>query len=64
MTKVWRIVIAVVLAVLALGVLLGGAGLLTGASWSRVWDPLSENLNALRAQLAPYHADLLSWLGI
>ena len=58
MTRAWRIVIMIVLAMLALGVLLGGAGLLTGASWPRVWSQLSGPFTQLQSQLEQTVAQL------
>ena len=41
MAKIWKYVMVVVLSLLAFGVLLGGTGLLTGASLERTWADLS-----------------------
>ena len=40
MTKIWKYVLITALSLLAFGVLLGGAGLLTGASLERTWADL------------------------
>ena len=40
MNKIWKYVLVVVLGLLAFGVLLGGTGLLTGASLERTWADL------------------------
>ena len=47
--KIWKYVLIAVLALLAFGVLLGGTGLLTGASLERMWADLDlqTRLNAL-----------------
>ena len=51
MAKAWKTVIILVVILLTLGVILAGAGLLTGASWSRVWTQLSGSLQELEARL-------------
>lgn len=51
MAKAWKTVIVLVVILLTLGVILAGAGLLTGASWSRVWTQLSGSLQVLDDQL-------------
>ena len=51
MAKAWKTVIVLVVILLTLGVILAGAGLLTGASWSRVWTQLSGSLQVLNDQL-------------
>ena len=38
--KIWKYVLIAVLSLLAFGVLLGGTGLLTGASLERTWADL------------------------
>lgn len=49
MARAWRLMILVILGVLILGVLMAGAGLLTGASVERTWTALAldQRLNAL-----------------
>ena len=49
MAKIWKYVLIAALGLLAFGVLLGGTGLLTGASLERVWADLGieTRLNAL-----------------
>ena len=49
MVKIWKYVIVAVLGLLAFGVLLGGTGLLTGASLERTWADLDlqTRMNAL-----------------
>ena len=43
MAKIWKYVLILALVLLAFGVLLAGTGLLTGASFSRVWSALALN---------------------
>ena len=47
--KIWKYVLIAVLSLLAFGVLLGGTGLLTGASLERMWADLDlqTRLNTL-----------------
>ena len=47
--KIWKYVLITALGLLAFGVLLGGTGLLTGASLERTWADLDlqTRLNAL-----------------
>ena len=40
MAKIWKYVLIAALGLLAFGVLLGGTGLLTGASPERIWADL------------------------
>ena len=40
LVKIWKYVLIAALALLAFGVLLGGTGLLTGASLERTWADL------------------------
>ena len=40
MAKIWKYVLVTTLGLLAFGVLLGGAGLLTGATLERTWADL------------------------
>ena len=54
MTKVWKIVIIAALVLLAVGVLLGGAGFLTGASAARVWSVVSQRLQEAETGLRQY----------
>ena len=53
MTKIWKIVILTALALMVLGVLLGGTGLITGASVERTWKvlQLDARLNDARSLL-------------
>lgn len=50
LARAWKAVVLVVLALLALGVLLGGAGWLTGASLSRIEAVLRQAYEQLRLQ--------------
>ena len=53
MAKIWRVVLFVALAMLVLGILTGGAGLLTGASVQRAWEGLAlqQRFDELMASL-------------
>ena len=64
MTRIWKFVISAALILLALGVLLAGAGFLTGASAARVWSVLSGQLDLLRAQLEQWSGMLFARLGL
>lgn len=53
MTRIWKYVGAVVIVLLVFGVLLGGAGLLTGAETERIWRVVDGSgfIEGLRASL-------------
>ena len=53
MTRIWKYVLLVILALLVLGILLGGTGLITGASIERTRKVLQLDLrlDSLRSML-------------
>lgn len=53
MTRIWKYVGIIVIALLVFGVLLGGAGLLTGAEPERVWRIIDGEsyIEAVKASL-------------
>lgn len=62
MTRIWKYVGIVVIALLVFGVLLGGAGLLTGAEPERIWRIVDGDgyIEALKASLETAKNTLLS----
>ena len=58
MKHFWKIVLILVVVLLLAGILLGGAGLLTGASPDRIFDAVTPALDGFRAVLEPLWARL------
>lgn len=63
MAKVWRIVLWLALGLAAAGLVLGGAGWLTGASPERIYDIVSGRAGVAAVELPAWIVSVRSLLG-
>lgn len=62
MKRYWKIILAVFIVLLLAGILLGGTGILTGASLKRISDALFSAQGGFRAALEQLRARLFALL--